>query len=123
MKILIADDEPLARERLLHLFREINQDHLLIEAGNGLEAIEQVNQEEPDIVLMDIRMPGMNGLEATSHLMTIDKPPAIIFTTAYNNEEFQKKAGQLGIVKMITKPIKIKDLMTQIASIVNAAKA
>ncbi|MCK5648357.1 MAG: response regulator transcription factor [Gammaproteobacteria bacterium] len=104
MKILIADDEPLARERLLHLFREINQDHLLIEAGNGLEAIEQVNQEEPDIVLMDIRMPGMNGLEATSHLMTIDKPPAIIFTTAY--DEYALQAFESQAVDYLLKPIR-----------------
>lgn len=104
MKILIADDEPLARKRLIHLFREMHQEHQLIEAGNGLEAIEQVNQEEPDIVLMDIRMPGMNGLEATQHLMKIDKPPAIIFTTAY--DEYALQAFESQAVDYLLKPIR-----------------
>ena len=54
MKILIVDDEPLARERLVYLLTEINPENQLIEASNGLEAIEQVNNEEPDIVLLDI---------------------------------------------------------------------
>ncbi|MCU7940544.1 MAG: response regulator [gamma proteobacterium symbiont of Bathyaustriella thionipta] len=68
MKILIVDDEPLARERLTHLLTEIDDTYQLINASNGVEAIEQVNAQEPDIILMDIRMPGMNGLEATHHL-------------------------------------------------------
>ena len=104
MKILIADDEPLARERLLHLFSEIKQEYHLIEASNGLEAIEQVNQEEPDIVLMDIRMPGMNGLEATQHLMAIDNPPAVIFTTAY--DEYALQAFESQAVDYLLKPIR-----------------
>ena len=104
MKILIVDDEPLARERLLSLLKEINGGYQLIEASNGLEAIEQVNQEEPDIVLMDIRMPGMNGLEATQHLMIIDKPPAIIFTTAY--DEYALQAFESQAVDYLLKPIR-----------------
>lgn len=104
MKILIVDDEPLARERLVHLLTEINQENQLIEASNGLEAIEQVNNEEPDIVLMDIRMPGMNGLEATKHLMNIDNPPAIIFTTAY--DEYALQAFESQAVDYLLKPIR-----------------
>lgn len=104
MKILIVDDEPLARERLVHLLTEINQENQFIEASNGLEAIEQVNNEEPDIVLMDIRMPGMNGLEATKHLMNIDNPPAIIFTTAY--DEYALQAFESQAVDYLLKPIR-----------------
>ncbi|MCW8931812.1 MAG: LytTR family DNA-binding domain-containing protein [Gammaproteobacteria bacterium] len=104
MKILIADDEPLARERLLHIIKEINCDYQLIEAGNGLEAIEQVNQEEPDIVLMDIRMPGMSGLEATHHLVASENPPAIIFTTAY--DEYALQAFESQAVDYLLKPIR-----------------
>lgn len=104
MKILIVDDEPLARERLLHLLTEINNTYLLIEAGNGIEAIEQVNREEPDIILMDIRMPGMSGLEATRHLMNIEQPPAIIFTTAY--DEYALQAFEAQAVDYLLKPIR-----------------
>ncbi len=104
MKILIVDDEPLARERLASLLKEIDTRYYLIEAANGLEAIEQVNNEEPDIVLMDIRMPGMNGLEATQHLMGLDNPPAIIFSTAY--DEYALQAFESQAVDYLLKPIR-----------------
>jgi len=104
MKILIADDEPLARERLIHILKEIDKNYQLIEASNGLEAIEQVNDEEPDLVLMDIRMPGMSGLEATQHLVASEKPPAIIFTTAY--DEYALQAFESQAVDYLLKPIR-----------------
>ncbi len=104
MRILIVDDEPLARERLLHLLGEINSDFELLQASNGLEAIEQVNHKEPDVVLMDIRMPGMNGLEAAQHLMALDNPPAVIFTTAY--DEYALQAFESQAVDYLLKPIR-----------------
>ncbi len=94
MKVLIVDDEPLARERLKILCQEIDKDFELLEAQNGLQAVETVNQYEPDVVLMDIRMPGMGGLEAAQHLMTMDNPPAIIFTTAYDEYALQAFEAQ-----------------------------
>ncbi|WP_198262823.1 LytR/AlgR family response regulator transcription factor [sulfur-oxidizing endosymbiont of Gigantopelta aegis] len=104
MKILIVDDEPLARERLSLLLTEIDSDYQLLMASNGLEAIEQVNQQEPDIVLMDIRMPGMGGLEATQHLMSLDKPPAVVFTTAY--DEYALQAFESQAIDYLLKPIR-----------------
>ena len=104
MKILIADDEPLARERLSHLIKEMDLHYQSYEAANGLEAIEQVNQHEPDVVLMDIRMPGMNGLEAAQHLVKMDSPPAIIFTTAY--DEYALQAFESQAVDYLLKPIR-----------------
>ncbi len=104
MKILIADDESLARERLALLLKEINPEYQQIEASNGLETIEQVNEEEPDIVLMDVRMPGMSGLEAAHHLMNCETPPAIIFTTAY--DEYALQAFESRAVDYLLKPIR-----------------
>jgi len=104
MKILITDDEPLARERLSHLVKEIDPNSAIVEAANGLEAIEQVNDSEPDVVLMDIRMPGMGGLEAAGHLAGIDNPPAIIFTTAY--DEYALQAFESQAVDYLLKPIR-----------------
>jgi len=104
MKILIADDEPLARERLSQLVSEIDADYIPVLAANGLEAIEQVNEVEPEVVLMDIRMPGMNGLEAAQHLVKMDNPPAIIFTTAY--DEYALQAFETQAVDYLLKPIR-----------------
>lgn len=104
MKILIADDEHLARERLIYLLNEINRDYIIMLAANGLEAIEQVNDAEPDVILMDIRMPGMGGLEAAKHLAGMDKAPAIIFTTAY--DEYALQAFESQAIDYLLKPIR-----------------
>ncbi len=108
IKILIVDDESLARERLLALLNDIkndiNRDYQLSQAKNGIEAISQVNQNEPDIILLDIRMPGMSGLEVAQHLMQKENPPAIIFTTAY--DEYALKAFESQAVDYLLKPIR-----------------
>ena len=83
MKVLIVDDEPLARARLSKLLGDIDGAEVVGEAGNGEAAIKQVHALEPEVVLLDIRMPGMDGIEAGSHISALDNPPAIIFTTAY----------------------------------------
>ncbi|MBE9526589.1 MAG: response regulator transcription factor [Proteobacteria bacterium] len=108
MKIIIADDEPLARERLAHLMTEINDQYMLEFARNGLDVIEQFNKSSADIILMDIRMPGMDGLEAARHLAELDEPPAIIFTTAY--DEYALDAFKSEAVDYLLKPIR-KELL------------
>ena len=85
MKILIVDDEQLARERLLELLKELDAQYILFEAGNGIEALKLVESSLPEVVLLDIRMPHMDGLEVASHLDTLQNPPAIIFTTAFQD--------------------------------------
>ena len=74
MKILIVDDERLARERLKDLLTALDPGYQLLEADNGLVALTQVQQAEPDIVLLDIRMPVMDGLETAYHLSLLEQP-------------------------------------------------
>jgi len=104
MKILIVDDERLARERLKDLLMAIDPGHQLLEADNGLLALAQVEQAGPDIVLLDIRMPVMDGLETAYHLSLLEKPPAIIFTTAYQDHAI--RAFELQAVDYLMKPIR-----------------
>ncbi|RKZ95965.1 MAG: DNA-binding response regulator [Gammaproteobacteria bacterium] len=108
MKIIIVDDEPLARERLALLIAEINDQYIIDFAGNGLQAIEQFNKSSADIILMDIRMPGMDGLEAARHLSDLDNPPAIIFTTAF--DEYALDAFKSEAVDYLLKPMR-KELL------------
>ncbi len=114
MKILIADDEPLARERLQHIVQEINADYVVNHAANGIEVIEQVNQFDPDVVLMDIRMPGIDGLEAAQHLSGLDNPPAVIFTTAY--DEYALQAFSANAIDYLLKPLRKQQLEISLQS-------
>ncbi len=84
LRILIVDDEPPARERLRRLLTEIGGAEVAGEAGTGQEALEQAALRPPDVVLLDVRMPGMDGIETARHLSILDEPPAVIFTTAYD---------------------------------------
>ncbi len=101
--VLVVDDEPLARQRLAHLLRELREYRVVGEAGSGTEALEQVQRLQPSIVLLDIRMPGMDGLEAARHLARLEKPPAVIFTTAYGDHALT--AFEVRAVDYLLKPI------------------
>lgn len=88
-RILIADDEPLARERLRRLVEALPGYRVCGEAADGDTTLQQVAALEPDILLLDIRMPGMDGMEAATRLDQVDSPPALIFCTAYDHYAIQ----------------------------------
>jgi two-component system, LytTR family, response regulator AlgR len=113
MKVLIVDDEPPARERLKRLLEEIDACELAGEAGNGAEAIALAVRLAPDVVLMDIRMPGMDGVEAARHLGQLDEPPAVIFITAY--DEYALRAFDTQAVGYLLKPVRREKLADTLA--------
>src|SRR5690606_30695432 len=84
LSVLIVDDEQPARERLRSLLAEIGNIDVAGEAWNGSQTLRMVNELTPDVVLLDVRMPGMDGIEAARHLNLLEEPPAVIFTTAYD---------------------------------------
>ncbi len=101
IKVLIADDEPLARKRIRDLMRH-EQDLLLAgESGDGMDALAKVKQLSPDLVFLDIKMPGLSGLQL-SRLLQADQPPYIIFTTAYG--EHALEAFAVDAVDYLLKP-------------------
>jgi len=108
MKVLIVDDEPLARERMGALVRECAGTQLVGEAGDGRAALEAAAQLQPDVVLLDIRMPVMDGLEAARHLSGFEHPPALIFCTAY--DEHALAAFEAGAVDYLVKPVRLERL-------------
>lgn len=104
MNVLIVDDEQLARQRLRKLITESDGYQIVGEAESGEDALRKTQSGNPDVVLMDIRMPGMDGIEAASYINRMDKPPAIIFTTAYS--EHALKAFETHAIDYLLKPIK-----------------
>ena len=108
MKILIVDDEPLARSRLHGMLESLGEHCIVAEAANGKQAVEAVQASQPDIVLLDIRMPGMDGLEAAEHISKLETPPAIIFTTAY--DDYALSAFKSHAIDYLLKPIRKEHL-------------
>jgi two-component system response regulator AlgR len=113
LKILIADDETPARNRLRELLADIPDVNVIAEARNGKEALELCAENPPDLLLLDIRMPKMDGIEAAGHLQKFEPPPAIIFTTAYDSYAMQ--AFEIHAVDYLLKPIRLERLQTAIS--------
>jgi two-component system, LytTR family, response regulator AlgR len=108
LKVLIVDDEPPARERLRSLLTEIGDVQVVGEATNGEEGLRSAVDLSPDVVLLDVRMPGMDGIEAARHLNALEEPPAVIFTTAY--DEYAINAFEAQAVGYLLKPIRQEKL-------------
>jgi two-component system response regulator AlgR len=108
MKILVVDDEPLARERLLRLLGRVLPDAEVDEAGNGQQALEQVASMQPDLLFVDIRMPGLDGIDVAAALQDMPQPPAVIFCTAF--DEYALQAMENQAVAYLLKPVREEKL-------------
>ncbi len=113
LKVLIVDDEPPARERLRSLLAEFADVQVVGEAVSGQEALMHTHELAPDIVLLDVRMPGMDGLEAARHLNVLEEPPAVIFTTAY--DQYAMEAFEAHAVGYLLKPVRKEQLAASLA--------
>jgi len=111
-KILVVDDEVKASE-LLKRFLEA-KGYEVITSSSGEDAIEKVRNEKPNAILLDIKMPGMDGTETLKRIRTFDKEVGIIMVTAIKEEETGKKAIKLGADEYITKPIDFNHLETSL---------
>lgn len=113
MNILLVDDEALARARMRQLLDDLEDCTVCAEAANGEQALAAVSRQLPDVLLLDIRMPGMDGLEVARHLQELEQPPAIIFTTAYNDYALQ--AFEIHAVDYLLKPVRRERLAEALA--------
>jgi two-component system response regulator AlgR len=111
LRVLIVDDEAPARNRICDLVADCAQQLPVEVAGqaeNGRVAIEMLSQCNPDVVLLDIRMPEMDGFEVAQHIQHLDDPPAIIFTTAF--DVYAVQAFEVHAIDYLVKPIRYQRL-------------
>lgn len=99
IRAIIVDDEPLARQVIKEYLEDFPEIKVIAECRNGRQAVKSINEEKPDLVFLDIRMPLMDGFEVIEHLKVI---PHIIFSTAYN--DFALKAFEVNAVDYLVKP-------------------
>lgn len=104
MKVLIVDDEKPARDRLRQLVGDFGEHEVVGEAGNGQQALALASTLNPDVVLLDIRMPGVDGIETAHHLNALDSPPAVVFTTAY--DQYAIDAFEARAIGYVLKPVR-----------------
>ena len=111
LRVVIADDEAPARNRIQDLLEDCAATlalEVVGEAANGHELLELAQTTPSDVVLLDIRMPEMDGIEAAHHLQKLPDPPSVIFTTAYDS--YALKAFELHAVDYLVKPIRLRRL-------------
>lgn len=113
MRILIADDEQPARERLQAMVADIGGHEVVAEARTGTEVIAALETAQPEVLLLDIRMPSMDGLETAEHLAKLTPAPAVIFTTAYQDHALA--AFESNAVDYLLKPIRRERLERALA--------
>lgn len=108
LAVFVVDDEPPARNRIKELLSDCAAQlslEIVGEAGNGREALDKLSEVHADVVLVDIRMPQMDGMELARHLNKLPKPPVVIFTTAY--DAYAIKAFELHAIDYLLKPIRL----------------
>jgi two-component system response regulator AlgR len=119
MDVVIVDDEPLARKRLCNMV--VRCGYIVVaEAANGLEAINAISIHDPEIVLLDIEMPGETGLEVARRIAELEAPPAIIFTTAY--DQYALEAFDTSASSYLLKPVQQTQLESALKKAMNVNK-
>lgn len=114
-KILIVDDKYGIRLLLSEVFN--NEGYQVFQAANGRTAIEIAQNEKPDIVILDMKIPGMDGLEILRNIRTFDSEMKVIMMTAYGELDMLEEAFEFGVLKHFIKPFNINDLKIAIREI------
>ncbi len=118
LRVVIVDDEPLARRGLRHRLAELADTEVVGECANGKEALKTVAELSPDMVFLDIQMPGMSGFDVVARLQQ-DNMPLIVFVTAY--DEYAIEAFEVNAIDYLLKPIDPERLSQSVVRARNAS--
>lgn len=103
VRVILADDHPVMRLGIRNLLSRSQKIHVLAEAGSGKEAIRLVDQLKPDVLLLDMEMPGMDGVEVARHLRNAESPVRILVLSAYDDKQYILSVLEQGAAGYITK--------------------
>ena len=103
LKAVVVDDEQLAREELCYMLEQIGNIEVIAQAGNGLEAVSIVERLTPDVLFLDVQMPGLNGFEVAHRLIQNGMSPNIVFVTAFDRHAIE--AFEVNAVDYLLKPV------------------
>jgi two-component system, LytTR family, response regulator AlgR len=123
IRVVIVDDEAPARSRLRELLEDCRAElpHSLAgEAANGAEGLQMVGASGAEVVLVDIHMPEMSGIEFARHLQVLERPPAVIFVTAH--DQYAVEAFEVNALDYLTKPVRAARLLTALKKAANGAR-
>ncbi len=116
IRVLVTDDQPLIREALVALLTSVNEIEVVGSAGDGAAAVRMATSLAPDVVLMDIRMPVMDGVEATRQVRALPHPPAVVILTTFDLDEYVLAAVRAGASGFLLKDGDADDLLAGIRS-------
>lgn len=117
-RIIVVDDEPITRMDICEILREAGY-NVVAEAGDGFDAIEQSRKHNPDFIIMDVKMPILDGLKAAKVITENKLSRGVVLLTAYSNREFIDEAKNIGIIGYIVKPIDEKSFIPNLEIIFN----
>jgi two-component system response regulator AlgR len=123
IRLVIIDDEQPARSRLRELLQDCRAElpHSVVgEAANGVEGLQVVAASQADVVLVDIHMPEMSGIEFARHLQVLDRPPAVIFVTAH--DQYAVEAFEVNALDYLTKPVRAARLLSALKKAATGAR-
>jgi two-component system response regulator LytT len=103
IKAIVVDDEQLAREELCFQLQQLSDVEVIGQAGNGLEALTTIERSDPDLVFLDVQMPGLTGFEVARRLLEDDHAPAVVFVTAFDQHAIE--AFEVNAVDYLLKPV------------------
>ncbi|MBI2835430.1 MAG: response regulator transcription factor [Acidobacteria bacterium] len=108
LRAVVVDDEQLARDELCFLLDQLGHVHIVAQAGNGLEAVRLIDEFNPDLVLLDVQMPGLTGFEVARQLLARQAAPEVIFVTAF--DQYAIEAFEVNAVDYLLKPVELSRL-------------
>ena len=104
LRVMVVDDEQLARDELCYQLEQVGEVDVVAQAGNGLEALSSADRYEPDLVFLDIQMPGLSGFEVARRLLKREPPsPTLVFVTAFDQHAIE--AFEVNAVDYLLKPV------------------